>query len=451
MSIQQYPEYKETGVEWLEQIPKHWKICRFKWLLSCNDGGVWGNDPTGKDDTIVLRSTEQSVDGKWTIESPAYRQLDEQEKTSALLAAGDLLITKSSGSSLHIGKTTLVTEDVANLNCCYSNFTQRIRTKDKFHPKLAWYLLNNQLSRFQFDFLSNSTTGLANLNGTMIGQILIAFMPIEEQHSIIEFLDAATSKIDLLVTEQVNLIELLKEKRQAVISQVVTKGLNPTVKMKASKAVWLDNIPDHWSEIKGRRLFEIKKRIVGELGFQVLSITQQGIRPKDTQSNEGQQSMDYSKYQLVEIGDFAMNHMDLLTGYVDISSTVGVTSPDYRVFSLKDFKKCHPQYLLYLLQNCYINKIFYPFGQGSSQLGRWRLPAEQFKDFVFLLPPVEEQIEISAYISNQLKKLDELSTQAAKAIKLLQERRSCLVRLVLTGQIDVRNVAKKRRQHEPTQ
>jgi type I restriction enzyme, S subunit len=96
---------------------------------------------------------------------------------------------------------------------------------------------------------------------------------------------------------------------------------------KDSAVEWLGNIPEHWGTKRIKRLFEIRKRIAGTDGFDVLSITQNGIKIKDTESNEGQMSMDYAKYQFVYPGDFAMNHMDLLTGYVDGSSVLGVTSP----------------------------------------------------------------------------------------------------------------------------
>ncbi|MBF0097884.1 MAG: restriction endonuclease subunit S, partial [Magnetococcales bacterium] len=148
---------------------------------------------------------------------------------------------------------------------------------------------------------------------------------------------------------------------------------------KDSGVEWLGKVPRHWQVKRLKNLFEIKKRIAGEEGYDVLSITQQGIRVKDTDSNDGQLSMDYSKYQFVDVGDFAMNHMDLLTGYVDISVFSGVTSPDYRVFSIKNINENNSNYLLYLLQNGYRRKIFYAFGQGASQLGRWRLCAGSAK------------------------------------------------------------------------
>jgi type I restriction enzyme S subunit len=147
---------------------------------------------------------------------------------------------------------------------------------------------------------------------------------------------------------------------------------------KDSGVPWLSEIPRTWAVKRIKVLFEIKKRIAGVEGHDVLSITQRGIKVKDLESNDGQLSMDYSKYQLVEPGDFAMNHMDLLTGYVDISPTFGVTSPDYRVFSVRNPGACNDKYFLYLFQNAYKQRIFYAFGQGASQLGRWRLPTEQF-------------------------------------------------------------------------
>lgn len=234
MSLPRYGEYKDSGVEWLGQVPKHWDVYRFKWLIERNDGGVWGDDPDGINDTIVLRSTEQTVDGCWQIDEPAKRKLTERDRVSALLEVGDLLLTKSSGSALHIGKTTLVDEDVADLGACYSNFMQRLRVRDLLCPKLAWYVLNNGLARVQLDLLSNSTTGLANLNGTIIGELLLAWPPKDEQVAITAFLDRETGKIDALIAEQEKLLRLLAEKRQATLSHAVTKGLNPDAPMKDS-------------------------------------------------------------------------------------------------------------------------------------------------------------------------------------------------------------------------
>ncbi|MEK9775478.1 MAG: hypothetical protein VW339_04940 [Quisquiliibacterium sp.] len=213
---------KDSGVEWLGEVPAHWNVSPFKWQIERNDGGVWGDDPDGEQDTIVLRSTEQTVDGRWQMADPALRKLSESEKASALLSEGDLVVTKSSGSSLHIGKTTIVSKEIAELGCCYSNFMQRVRTKPGFMPKLAWYLMNNDIARLQFDLLSNSTTGLANLNGTMIGQVLVAVPPANEQQAIINFLDIEAYKIDSLNAKAISAIDLLQERRSALVSAAVT-------------------------------------------------------------------------------------------------------------------------------------------------------------------------------------------------------------------------------------
>jgi type I restriction enzyme, S subunit len=201
---------------------------------------------------------------------------------------------------------------------------------------------------------------------------------------------------------------------------------------KDSGVEWLGEVPKHWNIIRCRRLCEIKKQIAGELGYEVLSITQQGIKIRDTESNDGQLSMDYSKYQFVEIGDFAMNHMDLLTGYIDLCKTRGVTSPDYRVFSIRNPNVCHDRFLLYLFQMGYRNKILYAYGQGSSQLGRWRLPTEQFQELPIPTPPVTEQIQIASFLDRGTVKIDELVAEQQQLIALLKEKRQAVISHAVT-------------------
>ena len=140
----------------------------------------------------------------------------------------------------------MVTSEIAELQCCYSNFMQRIRLHCSFLPKLAWYIMNNLIAREQFNVASNSTIGLANLNSAMIGQLLVVVPTEPEQRTIAAFLDYETARIDQLIAKQQQLIELLKEKRQAVISHAVTKGLNPNVPMKDSGVEWLGQVPEHW-------------------------------------------------------------------------------------------------------------------------------------------------------------------------------------------------------------
>lgn len=200
----------------------------------------------------------------------------------------------------------------------------------------------------------------------------------------------------------------------------------------SSEVDWVGDIPEHWGVKRLKFIFDIKKRIAGQLGFDVLSITQKGIIVKDIESGDGQLSMDYSKYQLVFEGDFAMNHMDLLTGYVDRSSFDGVTSPDYRVFSLIDINSYHPRYYLYLLQMCYKQKIFFPLGQGSAHIGRWRLPTEAFKEVEYPHPNFEEQQQIANFLDHETAQIDTLIAKQEKLIELLKEKRQAVISHAVT-------------------
>lgn len=198
---------------------------------------------------------------------------------------------------------------------------------------------------------------------------------------------------------------------------------------------WLDAIPKHWALMRMKYLFKIQKRIAGKLGFNILSITQNGIKIKDVESGAGQLANDYSKYQLIFKGEFAMNHMDLITGYVDISAYDGVISPDYRVFTLQN-DECSKEYYKILFQLCYQSKIFYSEGQGVSQLGRWRLPAENFSNFIVPMPPIEEQIQIAAFLDCKIKQIDRALFQKEQQIELLKESRRIRIYNAVTCGLD---------------
>ena len=202
MRLPPYPTYKPSGVDWLGEVPEHWAVERLRHVLARNDSGVWGDedDPEG---TVILRSTEQTLNGGWKLVDPARRVLSESEKRDCVLQAGDLVVTKSSGSALHIGKTSLVTREVATLNPCFSNFMQRLRMKGSVDPRLAFYLLNSPTGRQQLVFNSNTTTGLANLSGTVLGNVFFGCPDsLTEQNAIGDFLDRETAKIGSIRVSQ---------------------------------------------------------------------------------------------------------------------------------------------------------------------------------------------------------------------------------------------------------
>ena len=212
---------KDSGVKWLGKVPEHWEVTRLKWRLRKNDSGVWGDDFSDAG-TIVLRSTEQTIIGGWKITSPARISLPAAAVASALLKAGDLVVTKSSGSQAHIGKTSLVDDEVARMHCCFSNFMQRLRLDTESNPAYMWYNLNSPVGREQLIFQSTTTTGLGNLNGTILGNCQFAFPSLLEQTAIVEYLDSATADINTAIARVHREIDLLQEYRTRLTADVVT-------------------------------------------------------------------------------------------------------------------------------------------------------------------------------------------------------------------------------------
>jgi type I restriction enzyme S subunit len=195
---------------------------------------------------------------------------------------------------------------------------------------------------------------------------------------------------------------------------------------------WIGEIPEHWEVKRTKSVVSILKVIAGKLGYEVISVTQRGLRLKDTSSFDGQNAQDYSKYQLVHVDDYVLNHMDLLTGYVGKSTYLGVTSPDYRVVRTIDTKRTDRNFTLFLFQNCYHHRLWYKYGQGAAHLGRWRLPRQEFNEFQLPSPPLEEQKQLAAFLDRETSKIDTLIGKQQQLINLLKEKRGSLISTTVT-------------------
>ena len=202
-----------------------------------------------------------------------------------------------------------------------------------------------------------------------------------------------------------------------------------------NELTWMGMIPEDWKSCPLKYIFEIQKRIAGKEGYTVLSITQSGIKPKNM-SAQGQYAQDYSNYQLVYPGDFAMNHMDLLTGWVDISRYEGVTSPDYRVFTVRDVAHYCPEYYKFIFQYCYSNKVFYGMGQGVSGFGRWRLPANMFLNFRLPVPPFNEQYVIASYLDGKVAYIDSIINEVKASIDEYKQWKASIIYEAVTKALD---------------
>lgn len=201
--------------------------------------------------------------------------------------------------------------------------------------------------------------------------------------------------------------------------------------MKPSGVEWIGDIPMDWEVSMIRSLFKIKKDIIGREPEVVLSITQRGLKVKNITENEGQMATSYANYQIVNAGDFAMNHMDLLTGGIGIATVEGVTSPDYRVFRKRNLADCS-RYFLYLFESYYRNKIFYAFGQGAANVGRWRLPARNFNTLFIPVPPLSEQQAIVTCLDRKCGQVDALVKNVQAQIEQLKAYKQSLISETVT-------------------
>lgn len=415
--LEKYSSYKDSGVDWLGAIPEYWETLSNKNIFKIKQKLV--GKKSSEYDLLsltlkgIIKRDMENPQGKFPAEFNTYQEVKKGDFVFCLFDVEETprTVGLSSFDGMITGAYTVMTSENIDKGYLYY-FYLNLDSSKRFKP--LYRGLRNTIPKDSFFSFK-----------TFIP-------PKEEQIKIASFLDEKTAQIDEVISQKQKLIELLKERKQIVINDAVTKGLNKDVEFVDSDVEWIGKIPKHWEINRLKFLFKIRKRIANSLGYDVLSITQKGIKVKDIDSGEGQLAMDYSKYQLVFKGDFAMNHMDLLTGYIDISKFDGVTSPDYRVFTLED-TNCIPNYYLRLFQMCYHEKIFYAFGQGVSQLGRWRFPAENFNNFFVPLPPKDEQFQIVEYIETQTIKIDKAIELQQNYISKLKEYKASLIDSVVTG------------------
>jgi type I restriction enzyme S subunit len=410
--LEKYISYKDSGVEWLGEIPEYWEVKKIKHLFSIGRGRVISQQELDEDGLFPVYSSQTKNNGVLGYIKTYDYDCKQITWTTDGANAGTVFLRE--------GKH----------NCTNVCGTLQNRNKNEILEFVNYSL------QIAAQFYKRPDTNGAKIMNNEMARISITYPPKEEQTKIASFLDEKTAQIDNAISQKEKLIELLKERRQITINEAVTKGLDKAVEFKDSGVEWIGEIPKHWEINRLKFLFKIRKRIASSLGYDVLSITQKGIKVKDIDSGEGQLAMDYSKYQLAFKGDFAMNHMDLLTGYIDISKFDGVISPDYRVFTLED-SNCVPEYYLRLFQMCYHEKIFYAFGQGVSQLGRWRFPADNFNNFFIPIPPKDEQLQIVEYIENQTTKIDKAIELQQNYISKLKEYKASLIDSVVTGKVRV--------------
>lgn len=412
-------EMKDSGIEWVGAIPQDWQLSKIGSLYTQR------NEKVSDKDYQPLSVTMQGI-----LPQLATAAKTDDGDNRKLVRVGDFAINSRSDRRGSCG--------ISPLDGSVSLINIILTPRTAMHPGYYNWLFHTTL--FADEFYKWGHGIVADLWTTRWQEMKSISVPVPEyaeQERIAAFLDAECAEIDAVLEKTRASIEEYKKLKQAVITQAVTKGIRGDRPMKNSGSVWFEEIPCNWVMKRIKYLFHIKKDIAGKEGYTVLSITQRGIQPKDLSKNEGQIAANYSQYQLLAPGDFAMNHMDLLTGWVDISKYSGVTSPDYRVFVLDDAEKNDSSYYLYLMQMCYFNRIFYGLGQGVSGMGRWRLQADKFLNFPVVVPPVDEQKEIASYLNEKCSCIEVMIAKKQQYLTEIENYKKSLIYEYVTGKKEV--------------
>ena len=410
---------KDIGIEWIGEIPESWSLNKLKNFYTFSKG---------KNANIYTKEYLGNYQGSY----PVYSGQTENNGILGYLDTYEYDINQCLF-------TTTVGAKVMTLKILEGKFSLSqnclIMIKhNEINQKYIYYYLE---SLFGYEKSRIPSYMQPSLRIEDLKKYTILFPTIKEQKKIANFLDMQTSLIDSIIEDTKQSIQELNQYKQSLITEIVTKGLDKNIDLKDSGIEWIGEYPSHWNVNKVNRLFEIKKDIANENGYDVLSVTQKGLKVKDITKNEGQMASDYSKYQIVHKDDFVMNHMDLLTGWVDCSIYEGVTSPDYRVFKNRNYRVANNSYYKYVFQACYTNRIFYGLGQGVSNLGRWRLQTDKFINFYLPIPPLVEQEAISQFLMKKEREIDELIAEKQNLISEYESYKKSMVYEYVTGKKEI--------------
>lgn len=416
---------KDSGIEWIGEIPQEWSLIRFK--------DKWNNAKE-----IAGASADQYERLALTLNGVIKRPKDDSEGLQPKAFDGYQVLRENNFVFKMIDLQNISTSRVGLspytglVSPAYIRFAPK---KEDQYSKFTYYFWMSMYYNCVFNSLGGDGVRSA-LNATDIGRFYIPWPKETVQKEIADYIDGQIEKVDALIANVQAQIEKLKAYKQSIITETVTKGLDPNAPMKDSGVEWIGVINSSYAVNPIKSIFKIKKDIIGREPETVLSITQNGLKIKNISENEGQMANSYANYQIVNIGDFAMNHMDLLTGGIGISEYEGVTSPDYRVFVKKN-PDYNSRYFLYLFEMYYRNKIFYAFGQGAANIGRWRLPAQNFNTLDIPVPPVDEQHKIAKYLDGKCSQINKLIEIKQKKIEKLVEYKKSLIYEYVTGKKEV--------------
>lgn len=438
---QQYAEYKDSGVEWLGEIPREWIPIRLKHLLL--ESLVYGANEAAEDDNPknprYIRITDMNSDG--SLDSDTFRSLPMHVAENYLLKDGDILLARSGAT---VGKSFYYKSDFGI--CCFAGYLIRARpNKTKLSGKFAYWFFQSD-SYWKYVAGSQIKATIQNVSAEKYGDLYLSLpKKIEEQTQISNFLDHETAKIDSLIEKQKQLIQLLKEKRQAVISHAVTKGLNPNVPIKDSNVEWLGQVPEHWIVSGFKKYLEsivdYRGKTPEKVDEGVFLVTARNIKNGQIDYALSQEFVAKKDYeQIMSRGKPILKDV-LFTTEAPLGEVAQIDNVDIalaqRIIKFRGKENfLDNTYLKYFIISQQFQDSLMTFATGSTALG---IKAERLGYLKIAIPPLIEQYKIVEYLEIYLLKNKSLIQKARSAIQLMQERRTALISAAVTGKIDVRN------------
>jgi type I restriction enzyme S subunit len=442
MSFARYPSYKDSGVEWLGEVPGHWEVKRLRFVAELNPSK---SEAVNIDrDTLVSFLPMDAIGEDGLLRLDIEKPINELESGYTYFRDGDVTVAKIT-PCYENGKGALM---LGLLNGIGFGTTELIVARPKpaeiIGPYLHYLFISPDFRNLGESHMYGAG-GQKRVPDAFVRNFATAFPPLPEQTQIAAFLDRETAKIDGLVAEQRRLMALLKEKRQAVISHAVTQGLNPLAPMKPSGIEWLGDVPEHW-EVKPMRMIAnvvrgASPRPAGDPryfgGDSVPWVTVGEITKDDTVY------LTETEHFLTDEGAMHSNLFQSGTLiYSNSGATLGVPkvlhidacANDGVVAFLNLSIQVRADFLYHYLASI-TDSIREKVKQGSGQPN---LNTDIVKDLRFGLPPLDEQETIIRHITALAEQFDTLTTEAQRAINLLAERRTALISAAVTGQIDVR-------------
>ena len=437
MKYKKYPSYKDSGVEWLGEIPSEWGIKKLKYISSIQTGStpLTSNDSYFSDEIGIPWIKPDELNNLVPIKT-SKKFLTEKGKNVSRIIKKDSVLVCGIGT---IGKF-----GIAGVDLTTNQQINSVTFNNKLNFNYGKFLIAS--SQQEMDKFSNGNV-VKILNTESQKNIDYPFPSFEEQQQIANFLDKATAKIDTLIEKQTKQIELLKEKRQAVISHAVTKGINPNVPMKDSGVEWLGEIPEHWQVVPLRYLGNLQNGISKGaeffgLGFPFINygdIYKNDSLPKDIKGLANTSFEDRRLYS-VKRGDVFFTRTSETIDDIGIASTCLETISNatfsgftirFREFSINLF----PEFSRYQFRSGYSQRFF---EKEMNLVTRASLGQDLLKRLHVMIPPFQEQQQIANYLDDKTSKIDTLIEKSKKSIELLKEKRTALISACVTGKIDVR-------------